>query len=156
MNHPFFLAIVFTCRLAEAPGAAELSITRPEDAGFSFAKLKRVRDVMRRRVEQNQIPGGVVAISRQGKLVFLEAYGVQDEETRAPMTTDSIFRLYSMSKAITTAAAMMLVDEGKIALDDPVSKYLPEVANWMVNTGDGLIAPRHPMTIRDLMLHTEQ
>lgn len=154
MNYTLFLAVVLTCLLGGSPAAAQLTITSPEVAGFSSAKLERVRKVMQRRVEENQIPGGVVAIARQGRLVFLEAYGMQDRDSKIPMTTDSIFRLYSMSKAITTAAAMMLVDEGKMALNDPVSKYLPEIAEWKVKSVEVLSEPKRAMTIMDLLRHT--
>jgi CubicO group peptidase (beta-lactamase class C family) len=154
MKYHILLSIAITCFLGKSLGAADLPTANSEDVGISPAKLKRVGEAMQERVQENQIPGGVVAIARQGKLVFLESYGWQDKDARVPMAADSIFRLYSMSKAITTAAALMLVDEGKMALDDAVSKYLSEVADWKVKTSDGLIEPRRPMTIKDLMLHT--
>jgi CubicO group peptidase (beta-lactamase class C family) len=93
-------------------------------------------------------------ISHGGKIGFFHAYGLMDREAKKPMSPDTIFRIYSMSKAITTAAALNLYDAGKIGLDDPVSKYIPSFANLKVAATNGLRAPMRAVTVRDLMLHT--
>jgi CubicO group peptidase (beta-lactamase class C family) len=108
---------------------------------------------MERQVADQKLAGGIVMVSHEGKIGFFHAYGLQDRDAQKPMSTDTIFRIYSMSKAITTAAALNLYDAGKIGLDDPVSKYIPNFANLMVATTNGLRRPARAVTIRDLMLH---
>jgi CubicO group peptidase (beta-lactamase class C family) len=93
-------------------------------------------------------------VSHGGKIGVFHTYGQMDREAGKPMAPDTIFRIYSMSKAITTAGALALYDAGKLKLDDPVSKYIPSFANLKVATTNGLRAPTRPMTVRDLMLHT--
>src|SRR6185295_17664706 len=101
-----------------------------------------------------KIAGGIVIVSHNGKIGFFHTYGQMDREAKKPMIPDTIFRIYSMSKAITTAGALVLYDAGKIGLDDPVSKYIPSFAGLKVAAADGLRAPVRPITVRDLMLHT--
>ena len=137
---------------------------KPEDVGFSSERLKRVTDVFQSEVDKGAIPGAVVLIARNRKIAYLEAFGFQDRENKKPMTTDAIFRIASMSKPITSVAVMMLVEEGKIQLLDPVSHYLTEFKGVQVgveklNTTTGnseLIGepPRQEMTIQDLLRHT--
>ena len=137
---------------------------KPEDVGFSSERLKRVTDAFQSEVDKGAIPGAVVLIARNGKIAYFEAFGFQDRESKKPMTTDAIFRIASMSKPITSVAVMMLVEEGKIQLLDPVSHYLPEFKGVQVgveklNTTTGnseLIGepPRQEMTIQDLLRHT--
>ena len=113
--------------------------------------------------EKGQIPGAILLVARHGKIALFETVGVLDAAAKAPMTKDAIFRIYSMSKPITSAAVMMLVEDGQIALGDPVTKYLPQLAEMKVGVEkagpDGkptleLVAPRRPMTIQDLLRHT--
>jgi len=99
---------------------------RPEDAGFSSERLASLTEVFQGRVDQGAIPGAVLLVARDGKIVYLQAVGYQDREKRIAMKTDAIFRIASMSKPITSVAVMMLVEEGKIDLFAPVSHYLPE------------------------------
>ena len=137
---------------------------KPEDVGFSSERLKRVTDAFQSEVDKGAIPGAVVLIARNGKIAYLEAFGFQNRENKEPMKTDAIFRIASMSKPITSVAVMMLVEEGKIQLLDPVSHYLPEFKGVQVgveklNTTTGnseLIGepPRQEMTIQDLLRHT--
>ena len=99
--------------------------TDPQDDG----RLKResvgsIDTLIRTEIAERHIPGAVVMIQRQGKTVYLEAFGWRDEARKVPMTTDTIFQIYSMTKPITTAAALLLVDDGKLKLDDPVAKYI--------------------------------
>lgn len=134
--------------------AAELPQTAPAKAGLSETKLAAVNQFMERQVADQKIAGGIVIISHQGKIGFFQTYGLMDREAKKPMQPDTIFRIYSMSKAITTAAALTLYDAGKLGLDDPVSKYIPSFANLKVATTNGLRTPSRAMTVKDLMLHT--
>jgi CubicO group peptidase (beta-lactamase class C family) len=134
--------------------AREIQQVTPVKAGLSDAKLREVDQFMSHAVADQKIAGGIVMISHQGDIAFFRTYGLMDREANKPVKPDTIFRIYSMSKAITTAAALTLYDAGKIRLDDPVSKYIPSFANLKVATADGLRTPTRPMTIKDLMRHT--
>lgn len=146
------LALVAVCVLLSVQ-AAGLPEATPEQTGVSTAELVKVDAFMQRQVEEQQIAGGIVMISYKGRLCFFHTYGKQDIEADIPMQKDTIFRIYSMTKAITTAAALKLYDEGKIGLDDPVSEYIPSFRKLQVATQDGLRPPSRPVTIKDLMLH---
>ena len=143
--------------------AESLAPTRPAEAGLSSAGLARIGAYLKNEIATNKIPGAIVMIQRRGKVAYYESFGVLDPGTKAPMTSNTIFRIYSMSKPITTVAAMMLVEEGKLQLDEPVAKYIPvfkDVKVGVEKKGDDgsmtldLVAPRRPMTIQDLMRHT--
>lgn len=124
--------------------------------GFDPARLREATALLEQFVADRKIAGAVAAVSRNGRLVYLESVGVQDLESRAPMTPSSLFRIYSMTKPLTAVAAMMLFDAGKFRLDDPVAKYLPAFDRVMVAGAAGE-APRRPartMTVQDLLLHT--
>jgi CubicO group peptidase (beta-lactamase class C family) len=101
----------------------------PNAPTFSRAALDRIGDEVRNEVTTGKIPGAILLIQQHGKPVYFECFGVRDPETGQPMTPDTIFQIYSMSKAVTSVAAMMLVDDGKLALDDPVSKYIHAFAD---------------------------
>ena len=111
------------------------------EAGLSRAKLAEVDKFMEHQVADKKIAGGIVIVAHDGKIGFFHAYGQMDVEANQPTRPDTIFRIYSMSKAITTAAALNLVDAGKIGVDDPVSKYIPSFADLKVATPSGLRAP---------------
>jgi CubicO group peptidase (beta-lactamase class C family) len=148
--------------VAAAPAARGDS--RPAtESSFSAAGLKRVGDYFDNEVSSGRIPGAVVLIQQHGKPVYFEAFGMRDPVAKAPMTKDAIFRLYSMSKPITSVAVMMLVDDGKIALHDPLSRYIPAFADVKVGVSKkddggkptlGLEPLRRPITIEDLLRHT--
>ena len=125
---------------------------RPEDAGFSSGRLERTRQALKGNVEDGRVPGSVLLIMRHGKVVSFDAFGFQDRAAKTPMTKDSIFRIASMSKPITSVAAMILAEENKLDIGAPVSKYLPEFKEEKVGV-DGA-APKRPMTVQDLMRHT--
>jgi len=133
--------------------ARELAEVAPAAAGLSAVKLAQVDQFMARQVADQKIAGGIVIISHDGKIGFFHSYGLRDREANQPMTPDTIFRIYSMSKAITTAGALTLYDAGKLRLDDPVSRYIPTFTNLLVATTNGLRPPLRPVTIRDLMRH---
>ena len=147
------LVLIFSS-LTLALTAREIPVVTPAKAGLSETKLAEVDRFMEHAVADQKIAGGIVIVSHDGKIGFFHTYGLMDREAKKPMLPDTIFRIYSMSKAITTAAALTLYDAGKLGLDDPVSKYIPGFANLKVATTNGLHAPARPMTIRDLMLHT--
>jgi CubicO group peptidase (beta-lactamase class C family) len=140
---------------AETPSAAPRS--------FSAAGLAGVSDYIRNEVATGKIPGAILLIQQHGKPVYFENFGVRDIATELSMSADTIFRLYSMSKAVTSVAAMMLVEEGKLALSDPISKYIPAFADVKVGVekrgADGkatltLVPLDRPITIEDLLRHT--
>ncbi len=136
---------------AAPPQAAEVLTAQ----GFSPARLKRLDAAIDEQIARQQLAGGVMVVMRDGKPVVFKAYGQQDIENARPMRTDTIFRIASMSKALTTVAAMILYEEGRFQLKDPVSRYLPAFANVQVAlTGGGTEKPRRPLTIHDLLTHT--
>lgn len=149
-----FISCLTLSTLTLTLAARELPQVAPAKAGLSESKLAEVDAFMRRQVADQQISGGIVMVSHRGKIGFFHTYGLMDIEGNKPMQRDTIFRIYSMSKAITTAAALTLYEEHKLGLDDPVSDYIPSFMNLRVAAPDGLRPPTRPMTVRDLMLHT--
>ena len=162
-----FLLLVALLSLATPPvpaRAADLPTATPEDVGLSSARLGRITQTLRADVESGRIPGAVVLVARKGRVAYFEAVGFRDKAAGAPMTKDAIFRLASMTKPLATVAALSLWEEGRLQLFDPVSKYLPALADQKVGvevkdpaTGQvtlRMVAPDRPMTIQDLMRHT--
>jgi CubicO group peptidase (beta-lactamase class C family) len=154
------LALLFAVVVANASRAES---PLPSAAGFSPEGLARVGDYVRNEVTTGKIPGAVVLIQQHGQPVFFESFGFRDVDSKSPMTADAIFRLYSMSKAVTSVAAMMLVDDGRLSLDDPVSKYIPGFADAKVAVekqdanGKPVLATEpadRPIRIEDLLRHT--
>jgi CubicO group peptidase (beta-lactamase class C family) len=142
---------------------ASTTVAKPEDVGLSSARLKKAMAVLEADIKAGVLPGAILMIGRKGKVAHFETIGELDPETKKPMTRDAIFRIYSMTKPITSVAAMMLVEDAKISLSDPVSKYIPEFADVKVGVeaagADGkpsltLVPARRPMTVQDLMRHT--
>jgi CubicO group peptidase (beta-lactamase class C family) len=142
---------------------AEGSFDIPAGAHFNQQKLRRIGEFFRGEIAGGKIPGAILLIQQHGKPVYHEFFGVRDVATKLPMTDDTIFRLYSMSKPITSVAAMMLVDAGKLKLDDPLAKYIPSFGKAKVgvekknDSGDKvleLVPVNRPITIQDLMTHT--
>jgi CubicO group peptidase (beta-lactamase class C family) len=146
----------FVFALPVALRAAELPEARPADVGISASKLEHADQVVQELVEKKEFVGAVTVVAREGKVVDWKAVGMMDLAKSRPMKTDTIFRIYSMSKPITTVAAMMLWEEGKLQLDDPVSKYIPELKALRVYVGpnDETVPARREITVRDLMRHT--
>jgi len=146
--------------LAVAVQAADpLPRARPEEVGMSAERLANLTPVLKGYVDRQQLAGSVALVARRGKLVYYEAFGQQDREARTPMQTDSIFRIASQSKAIVTTAAMILVEQGKLGLNDPIARYIPEFAEAKVavpKDGGGYYTEslKRPITVRDLMTHT--
>ena len=137
--------------------AHALPHAEPESVGLSSARLRRIGEALRREVADGQIPGAVVGIMRGGKLAHLEAVGYRDAAAREPLGTDAIFSVASMTKPMTSVAAMLLVEEGRLLLGDQVAKYLPPLAALKVAQDGGRVegrAPKRAPTIQDLLRHT--
>lgn len=124
-------------------------------AGFSAERLQRLDAVINDEIARQQLAGGVMVVMRDGKPVVFKAYGRQDVENAVPMRTDTLFRIASMTKALTSVAVMMLYEEGRFLLKDPFSRYLPAFAKLQVARPEGGTEPlRRPLTIHDLLTHT--
>lgn len=133
-------------------------LTRPGDVAMCPVRASRLISVLQSEIDRQRLPGTVVLVARHGRVALLQALGAQDPATGKPMAVDSIFRLYSMTKPIVSVAAMMLMEQGRFLLADPVSKYLPEFADQQVAVErDGLVTlepVRRPTTVQDLLRHT--
>ncbi|HTE42080.1 MAG TPA: serine hydrolase domain-containing protein, partial [Steroidobacteraceae bacterium] len=156
---PRLVALTFLLALPALSWAKDLPATKPERAGMSSERLNTLTDGMKSLVDQGRLAGVVTMVSRNGKVVHFEANGKRDIASGAPMQKDSIFRIYSMSKPITGVAMMMLFEQGKWQLNDPVAKYIPEFAGLKVYSGNENGKPvlkdqTHPMTMRELMSHS--
>ena len=152
----FFLAILL---LAPHVWGQGLPSASPEEVGFSFQRLERVDGLMQDFVDRKQISGVVALIARHGKIAYCKSFGMMDDGKA--MSRDVIFRIASMTKPVTSVAVMMLVEEGRLLLNDPVSKYLPEFKNAVVLVSDGpgeeqfhVIPAKREITIRHLLNHT--
>jgi CubicO group peptidase (beta-lactamase class C family) len=150
--------------LAAATWAADLPTAAPEDLGFSRERLARIGPVIKGEIERGQYPGAVVLVARKGKVVYFDSFGQLDPAKGKPMARDAIFRLYSMTKPYASVAIMMLMEEGKLRVSDPVSKFIPALANLQVSvpTTDPYtgatryvnVPAEREVTIQDLLRHT--
>ena len=129
-----------------------LPVAKPEDVGLSAAALDRLSTALKDRVASGHVPGAVALVARHGKIAYHEAFGAVTPGG-APMTTDAIFRIYSMTKPIVSVAVMMLWEEGRILLTDPISKYMPEFASMQVGVAQPVAANR-AIAVQDLLRHT--
>jgi CubicO group peptidase (beta-lactamase class C family) len=135
---------------------------KPEDVGLSSPRLQRIRDTLQADVDKGAVPGAVMLIARRGQIASLEALGYRDREDGAVMRPDTIFRIASMTKPVTSVAAMMPAEEGKLLIADPVSRYIPAFANLKVATNSddatantlAVEPPQREMTVQDLLRHT--
>lgn len=155
----FAAAIVFPIWLC----AEVLPQVAPDQAGMSAERLNRIRPAMERAIAHGDMAGGVGLIARRGKIAYFDTWGLADRETNKPMQKDTIFRLYSMTKAVVGVAVMTLYEEGRFSLQDPISKYLPEFQNMKVAmertdaAGKRVyytVPAEREITILDLMRHT--
>src|SRR5260370_11058574 len=155
-------ALLIVATVGARPYAAHGESQSPVPNGFSPAGLARVGDYIRNESATGKLPGAIMLIQQHGQPVYFENFGVRDVDSKRPMTPDTIFRLYSMSKPITSVAAMMLVEDGKLRLDDAVLKYLPAFADVKVGVekpdenGTPALAlepVKRPITIEDLLRH---
>jgi CubicO group peptidase (beta-lactamase class C family) len=122
--------------------------------GMSRARLARIAPVMKEQIDRNMFPGAVTLVARNGRVVHFEAHGYLDAAKTKPMRKDALFRLASMTKPIVTVAAMMLVEQGRMKLNDPIVTWLPELKDLKVETGDGEAPLARPIWVQDLMRHT--
>ena len=153
----FALCIAGT--VGAAAGVSPLPVSLPLKEGLSDARLARLDRFMRTTIDSGDYLGAVTLIARNGRIVDWRTYGHRDLARKSSMTRDSIFRIYSMTKTVTSVAVLMLMEEGKLGLDDPMAKYLPEFASTQVFSGGTADAPqwrpaRQPLTIRHLLTHT--
>jgi CubicO group peptidase (beta-lactamase class C family) len=161
-------SLAIACVLATTVGssfAAELARAEPGEIGLSSERLARISAVIDEKIARSEFPGAVLLIARHGKIGYLESLGDLDPGRGKPMPADAIFRIYSMSKPITTAAALALFEDGRISVDDPVSKYLPQFKELRVIADSAALTEEdpgkwatvpvaRPITIQDLMRHT--
>ena len=165
MRKRTLLAVSAAVVLLTASAWAEtLPRTKPEQVGLSSERLEHLSRVLRNEIEKGKFPGAVALVARKGRIAYLESFGVRDPETRTPMTKDTIFRIYSMTKPVTSVAVMMLQEEGRLVLTDPISKFLPQLASLQVavekkDPASGqavfeLVPAQREITIQDLLRHT--
>ncbi len=142
--------------------AADLPRVKPENIGLSTQRLERLSLTLQSYVDQGRLPGLVALVARDGKVAYHRAFGYLDQAAGTPMPLDAIFRIASQTKAVTSAAVMILQEEGKLLIDDPISKYIPEFAASRVAVpavgpdarGYATVPLKRPITIRDLLTHT--
>jgi CubicO group peptidase (beta-lactamase class C family) len=143
---------------ATAPQTPSLPHAKPEQIGLSSTRLQRMSDAFKREVDKGTLPGATVMVARRGQIGWFDAIGRQSPDASAPMSRDTIFRIFSMTKPIVSVGIMMLIEDGHFLLSDPVSKFIPEFANQKVGVENNgkldLVPLRRPMTVQDLLRHT--
>ncbi|MDH4071724.1 MAG: beta-lactamase family protein [Gammaproteobacteria bacterium] len=149
-----YVFAIFLLSLQFKAAAAGLPVVEPESVGFSSERLGRITEFVRRDIEAGKLVGVVTIVARHGKIVHYEAAGNYGLDDPRPIDRDALFRIYSMTKPVTAVAAMMLYEEGRFQLGEPVSKYLPEFADQKIYRDGELVPPKSPMTIEQLMSHT--
>ena len=155
MNNLIRIILPFLfCLFVIGQAAAELPTVKPAEVGLSGQALSKVDAKMEELIREQRLAGGIVVIARNGKIAHFKPYGLRDREAKLPMEKDTIFRIYSMTKAVTSVAALMLHEEGKLGLHDPLSKFFPSLKNLKVHTKDGLVGLKREPTVSDLMRHT--
>jgi CubicO group peptidase (beta-lactamase class C family) len=164
MRRTLLVLTALLCLVTSAAAHAQsLPTAKPEDVGMSSERLARLVTRLRTDAEKGVIPGSVLLVARQGKVALFEASGLRDPQTKVAMTNDTIFRIYSMSKPITSVGVMILLEEGKLTLDQPVSRYIPALGKLKVGVEKTdaagvktleLVDSRRDMTIQDLLRHT--
>jgi CubicO group peptidase (beta-lactamase class C family) len=157
------LLLAFVALLVIPVTARALPSASPEEVGLSRERLARIGQALHGQIEARSFPGAVALVARKGRVAYFEAFGQLDPKAGAPMTKDAIFRLYSMTKPFTSVAAMMLVEDGRLRLTDPVGTYLPQLAKLDVvvqgTDANGkptytVVAAERPVTVYDLLRHT--
>jgi CubicO group peptidase (beta-lactamase class C family) len=147
----FFIILFAPLALSESKILPQAT---PASVGMSEIGLKKINTIVQKLIDTNKIPGAVTMVARHGKLIHLKSQGYADVENKTPIGPDTIFRLMSMTKPITSAAIVMLYDDGLIGLDDPIKNYLPEFTKMYVRSEQGLIPAKGNITIRQLLTHT--
>src|SRR6185369_9140872 len=170
MKRRFMLGVALLGAFVLAIPAVQAFVPSPfeqapaEQVGMSAKKLERIREALKGEIDKGMFPGTVVLVARKGKLVYADAAGMQDKNAGKPMALDSLFRIYSMTKPFVSVAAMMLVEDGKLQLTDPVSKFLPAFKGQRVSVAGAdaefarltytNVAVQREMTVQDLLRHT--
>ncbi len=159
-----FLAVLLCLVSVAFVGAQSLPTVKPEEVGLSPERLNKITATLKTDVDKGVIPGAILLVARHGKIAMFEAVGVRDPATKAPMTKDGIFRIYSMSKPITSVAVMTLFEDGRLTINEPVSKYIPKLGGLKVGVEKPdpsggkptleLVPSQRDMTIQDLLRHT--
>ena len=150
---------IVACLLASALWAKDIPVAAPEAVGVSSARLAEMQAAARKMVDEEKVAGIITMLARRGQICHFEVYGSRDLAAGKPMQRDTIVRIYSMSKPITSVAAMILYEQGKLLLDEPVEVYIPEMRGLQVYTEDTQGKPvcvptRRKVTVRDLLRHT--
>ena len=161
---PLLFVLLSAVLVAVAASAADLPTATPEEVGLSSSRLARITETLRADVEAGRIPGAVVIVARKGRIAYAEAVGFRDKAAGSRMTMDSIFRIASMTKPMVSVATMMLYEDGRLFVSDPISKYIPALGKMQVGveridpmTGKSVLAlvpADREMTIQDLLRHT--
>ncbi len=154
-----FILFTVVLVLTSVSYAQELPTAKPEDIGFSSERLQRIDAVFSAYVTDNKMAGSVILVSRRGKVGYFKAFGYRDIESKSTMNRDAIFRIASQTKAVISVAIMILQEEGKLLIQDPASKYIPEfkettVAEIKPGGGYAVVKAKRQITIRDLLTHT--
>src|ERR1700761_6021180 len=129
---PFWSQPILFALTAASLYAAALPTSKPEEQGFSSERLQRIHSMVQRHIDLGDISGAVMLVARHGQLAYIDIQGTTDIETKKPMTRDTLFRMASMTKPVIGTAMMMMLEEGKVSLSDPVSKFIPEFKNIKV------------------------
>jgi CubicO group peptidase (beta-lactamase class C family) len=158
----FFAPTLSLLLMLQLVGAASLPLSRPEEAGLSGDRLKRIHDVIQTHLDAKDLAGAVTLVMRKGKVAHFEAQGQMDLEAGTPMRTDALFRMASMTKPMTAVSVLMLMEEGKLVLSDPVWKFVPEfkspkVAVWNLpndsrGAGYHLVSADREITLIDVRI----
>ncbi|MSU35990.1 MAG: class A beta-lactamase-related serine hydrolase [Pedosphaera sp.] len=159
MKRTFSRAVICGLLLVANPLLAQLPHAQPDELGFSPERLGKLQAMVQGYIDEGKHAGAITIIARDGRIVDFKTYGYRDLEARAPMEKDTIVRIYSMSKVITSVAVLQLFEEGRFSLDDPVSRFLPQLTNLKVCTGGTaenatLVDAKRPITIKHLLTHT--
>ena len=154
LHRTLLFFILFLTPLVHGQATVLLPMAKPEKVGLDTKKLKAVNQKMEQLVKEDRLAGGIVVIARKGKVAHFGTYGKRDLGNDLPVERDTIFRIYSMTKAITSVAALMLNEEGKLSLDDPLSKYFPSLKAMKVLDKNELVQAKSEATVADLLRHT--
>jgi CubicO group peptidase (beta-lactamase class C family) len=158
MRKPFrtlLLAAVAVATVSFVPVLrAAVPTARPEEVGLSSARLARIAELVQRHIDARNVSGGVTLIARHGRVAHHEAYGLMDIDSKRPMQKDAVFRIMSMTKPVVAVSILMLIEEGKVRLTDPVSRFIPELGTLTVAQAVSTVPAQRPITVRDLLTHT--
>lgn len=149
-----FIVSVLFVSFSYQINAKDLATAKPEKVGMSAQRLERINAALQGFVDDGKLAGAVTMISRRGKVVHLKEFGKLDLDADTDMKQDSLFRIYSMTKPLVTVAAMILYEEGRFQLNDPISRYMPEFENTKVLENGVEVDPDRPITVKHLMSHT--